>query len=661
MKKHLLIAFSLLMVSFASWSQTEVFNNAGAGNNFYSNTENWNNNVLPADNGIAQFNATATLDVSATLSQIRSAALTAGFTDGGGTITLTGDGVVVPILQNAPEAGGEFTIDSKVIFQTTDPAAEPVGRSLFRIDGDQGIITFGPNSDLTLNSPVRLLAVAGKEGQVNMNGILRGSEAFQVGARVKVVFGPTSDNTNLSNSIVLVGPDLIVEANTADNKVFIPTGQKVQVNQPGGKLTLNGANIYQGNLTVGAGNDFRLEVNKDQPNIELLLIGDGVLTMALGSGVDTVAFSEISAAEQAWGTGSLTIENFENAAVRFGTSATGLSAAQLAKINIGGATPSLNSNGYLIDQALNTAPQSKTIQNLTLAEGFSQRVIDLSPFFTDPQKDALTFGASSSESFVTVSVEGSSLTITESALGTSTITLTCTDEFDASTNVTFDVKIDETVVDSDGDGVPDDNDSCSDTPNGETVDETGCSDSQKDSDNDGVTDDVDQCPGTASGATVDNNGCADSQKDTDNDGVSDNLDLCPETPSGATVDADGCADEEKDSDGDGVTDDLDECPDTAADAEVNSRGCLIVLSTKINEAEAYIYPNPAVDYLMIKNIDKWEGGVLIIHDMTGRLVLTQKIQNGQDKISIRQLEVGKYILLLQKGSEKEMLSFLRSN
>ena len=57
------------------------------------------------------------------------------------------------------------------------------------------------------------------------------------------------------------------------------------------------------------------------------------------------------------------------------------------------------------------------------------------------------------------------------------------------------------------------------TPNGETADAHGCSDSQKDGDNDGVMDDVDTCANTPSGETVDANGCSDSQKDGDNDGV----------------------------------------------------------------------------------------------------------------------------------------------
>ena len=50
-----------------------------------------------------------------------------------------------------------------------------------------------------------------------------------------------------------------------------------------------------------------------------------------------------------------------------------------------------------------------------------------------------------------------------------------------------------TVLDGDGDGVADNDDTCADTPSGETVDSNGCSDSQKDVDEDGVTDDLDTC------------------------------------------------------------------------------------------------------------------------------------------------------------------------
>ena len=97
-----------------------------------------------------------------------------------------------------------------------------------------------------------------------------------------------------------------------------------------------------------------------------------------------------------------------------------------------------------------------------------------------------------------------------------------------------------TVLDGDGDGVADNDDTCADTPSGETVDSNGCSDSQKDVDEDGVTDDLDTCDDTPSGETADSSGCSDSQKDTDGDGVTNDLDTCPDTAAGAEVDENGC-------------------------------------------------------------------------------------------------------------------------
>jgi OOP family OmpA-OmpF porin len=90
------------------------------------------------------------------------------------------------------------------------------------------------------------------------------------------------------------------------------------------------------------------------------------------------------------------------------------------------------------------------------------------------------------------------------------------------------------VVDSDGDGVPDDRDQCPDTPGGVSVDSRGC---PLDSDGDGVPDYLDRCPGTPAGVSVDSKGCP---IDSDGDGVADHLDQCPDTPEGATVNSVGC-------------------------------------------------------------------------------------------------------------------------
>jgi OOP family OmpA-OmpF porin len=94
------------------------------------------------------------------------------------------------------------------------------------------------------------------------------------------------------------------------------------------------------------------------------------------------------------------------------------------------------------------------------------------------------------------------------------------------------------VLDSDGDGVPDDIDQCPNTPHGVAVDAKGC---PIDSDHDGVPDYLDKCPNTPPGVQVDEQGCP---LDSDHDGVPDYLDKCPGTPPGLKVDANGCEIEE---------------------------------------------------------------------------------------------------------------------
>lgn len=97
----------------------------------------------------------------------------------------------------------------------------------------------------------------------------------------------------------------------------------------------------------------------------------------------------------------------------------------------------------------------------------------------------------------------------------------------------------KTFKDSDKDGIIDELDYCSDTPNSEIADSTGCSISQKDSDSDGLNDLLDYCPNTPFKEIIDSLGCSDSQKDTDNDGVTDNLDLEKNTRKGVPVDENG--------------------------------------------------------------------------------------------------------------------------
>ncbi len=135
-------------------------------------------------------------------------------------------------------------------------------------------------------------------------------------------------------------------------------------------------------------------------------------------------------------------------------------------------------------------------------------------------------------------------------------------------------------LDSDGDGVYDNQDRCPGTPMGVTVDRLGC---PLDSDCDGVHDYQDKCPDTPEGVKVNKEGCP---LDTDGDGVYDHLDKCPDTPKGVKVDKTGCS-LIADSDGDGVPNDADKCPRTPKGATVNEFGCWVCenVNFDINKAD----------------------------------------------------------------------------
>lgn len=138
-------------------------------------------------------------------------------------------------------------------------------------------------------------------------------------------------------------------------------------------------------------------------------------------------------------------------------------------------------------------------------------------------------------------------------------------------------------IDTDNDGIPDDEDTCSETPAGESVDEKGCSQSQNDSDGDGVSDAQDQCPDTPMGNEVDTSGCSIETKvdgaggeiaeDTDGDGIADDLDECAATPEGEQVNSQGCSESQSDADGDGVNNDADRCANTPEGEDVDDQGC----------------------------------------------------------------------------------------
>jgi outer membrane protein OmpA-like peptidoglycan-associated protein len=127
------------------------------------------------------------------------------------------------------------------------------------------------------------------------------------------------------------------------------------------------------------------------------------------------------------------------------------------------------------------------------------------------------------------------------------------------------------IADSDGDGVPDNEDKCPGVKG--LVKYQGCP--IPDSDGDGVNDEEDKCPTVPGMAKY--HGCP--VPDTDGDGVNDEQDQCPTIPGFARYH--GCP--IPDTDGDGLNDEVDKCPTVAGPKE--NQGCPEIKKETIAKVE----------------------------------------------------------------------------
>ena len=127
-------------------------------------------------------------------------------------------------------------------------------------------------------------------------------------------------------------------------------------------------------------------------------------------------------------------------------------------------------------------------------------------------------------------------------------------------------------LDTDGDGIADNQDNCPKTEPNSKIDNFGC---ELDSDSDGVIDSQDFCPRTELNAKVNKVGC---ELDSDNDGVVNSQDFCPRTAPSVEVNSVGC---EIDSDDDGVTNSQDNCPNSSPEALVDEAGCEFEMDSNI--------------------------------------------------------------------------------
>ena len=316
------------------------FTNAG-GDKLWSNAANWSAGIPnQATSKVTVKAAALILDANAEIGQIK---LAGGFGDAtvtsnnSSTLTITGNGVTQPIQNNGGNV--DFNLNLKVVLASSD-AIETFQASA----AGTCSITFGSSSDLTLN--VNTKFVAQQNRSININGILRGAGQFQAGAASKINFGSTSDNSAFTGGFKMLGNNGVLTSNTADDGTFLPSGQLIQPDgsSTGHSITVNGANTFKGNIKV-LGNDITLNINKNQSSAGLITLGAGNLKLSLNAAVTKLAFADNSSST--WGAGEIVVTGFQNNVISFGTSASGLTSAQLSKINIGSSNAVINASGEI--------------------------------------------------------------------------------------------------------------------------------------------------------------------------------------------------------------------------------------------------------------------------------------------------------------------------
>lgn len=357
MKKNYVTLF-LMIFATVLVAQRNDFNNNG-GNQEWSNAANWSLNAVPVATDVVGFPTLIASIVNAdfTVNKIQTTFATAGSTPGG-TVNISGEGILTIDVNANPGTGIENASNNDAILNFSgkvtinNSIATGFKNTLMNhANGNNNVIQFSDGSLLTINTPLEARSNSG--GTYTFNGALAGAGALRFSANTNITFGSTSDHSGRTGDFVWVGANSVVTVNTADNGVFVPSGQKIQSNADNCSIVINGANVYKGNIGVDGNRTLTFDVNKNQNSmgeIQFTGSGTGTLNLDIDDSITELFFANSSEIE--WNSGTLNITGFKEGIIKFGTDNTGLTAAQLAQISADGVgngqTLALQTDGTLV-------------------------------------------------------------------------------------------------------------------------------------------------------------------------------------------------------------------------------------------------------------------------------------------------------------------------
>ena len=380
--KKLYILLALLTISTVGFGQRYFNNNTG--NNLWMDAGNWSQGnigngighkvVIKAGNPIIDGEnikvAQIKIGTAGTLADTTVITAT-----NGGTLKLTGEGVTAVVVNANTEAQGgkdimfdlPVTLESFQAFESVQILAANNAASGY------AKVIFGSNGSLTLanNTDLKVVNVTGNK-RVVFDNKLTGTNKLIIGATNQIVFGSSFDGSDHSGIIEVLGNNAKLTANVADDGTFVASGNKIytEAASTGVEVTLNGANIYKGDIETRDG-ALKYKVNKNQSGIGTVTLGAGNLDLVIDDAVTSVAFADNSAST--WGS-NLVVTGFKDNVISFGTSGSGLTDSQIAQVTIDNSgTLRIDDSGKLTTEVevVNTSLDSLDLFFSEYAEGSS--------------------------------------------------------------------------------------------------------------------------------------------------------------------------------------------------------------------------------------------------------------------------------------------------
>ena len=340
--KKLYILLAFLTISSLGFGQRYFNNNTG--NNLWMDAGNWSQGnigngighkvVIKAGNPIIDGEnikvAQIKIGTAGTLADTTVITAT-----NGGTLELTGEGVTAVVVNANTEAQGgkDIMFDLPVTLKSFQAFESVQILAANNAASGYAKVIFGSNGSLTLanNTDLKVVNVTGNK-RVVFDNKLTGTNKLIIGATNQIVFGSSFDGSDHSGIIEVLGNNAKLTANVADDGTFVASGNKIytEAASTGVEVTLNGANIYKGDIETRDG-ALKYKVNKNQSGIGTVTLGAGNLDLVINDAVTSVAFADNSAST--WGS-NLVVTGFKDNVISFGTSGSGLTASQIAQVTI---------------------------------------------------------------------------------------------------------------------------------------------------------------------------------------------------------------------------------------------------------------------------------------------------------------------------------------